>query len=1138
MKKAVCLICVIAMLFSMIPANTLAATVLNEDVSIETPVNGSMETSVEASAVSSQLLGAESKAELSEDCKEGEFALKVTTKDEPGNAYAAYTLVNSDTFFISSFSSIDLWVKPGIGANWVEFYTNEALILGDENGDGRYEVGTDLTIGIWNKITLNLLNTQTTVTEGKDLAIHTDENSVWLYDGVTSKGTEASSIDLSAMVNHDTQMNNNCLEYPKTADGTAYVTAPTVLVSGDRVAYEKTFTTQADFSGGTPGAGVTVDADGKITFSYVDACSGGTAISDSGTASYLFDNNTNSNWISSAGIYTSGNAYVGYDFGKDMTVSGFSISQCTNCGPTVTSIKMQYYDGNTWKTVGTYSLPASSAKQIVFTDLSATGQKWRLLANANLLTSSGSWSVYEVEFFGSVREYTSSVIDISTATKVDYGEIFWNGSDDAKFSVETSLSLNGGTTWGNWQPLNANGTISGIDGMTNLQSARLKFKVSVKEAKVGAVPVLNDLTIRLVRKSSGISELPGKLSAISISSQNKSIAGTKLTAYDKVNYTFLNDMASYALSGDGKTLYYIQSSRYTDTNKKVYKLDLRSGNNTLIYTSTHAGTFSELNVQTNYDGTKAVIHMRCDSDRSYAESIKYDVNLTNSVTTSGSCSNYKMLNDGSIAYHYSSNQLYYEDNYGKTLSCYYGGSSYNFAPYIKNNQFYFYGYDSDNHIYGINCASIGTSALSYVTILSKSTEISGLQVSQDGNTLYYYFNSNVYAYNLTTKTERKLNVTASSIYSIIEGDRLILRDSSNDYFIYDPEMDTRISIRPSDFSGMLAIDYSGNELFYIPSDQTVPRMWYRDGATDLNRYLLSFDGKNKWYSYKSGSWVMVQADVKPSEATLTQYGMTAEEVNALTAADFAPLYEGGKEIYTVDVAAYYASISPYITPSVSSINVITDRQEYGSAGTSTANPIYAAKSVAFAGSGWDKVNRLYPIEITSREASFTYFIYSNGKYQYYSGSQWVVENGTEIADLIADTETNWIKLKQLGMTAAEVRAIPASALTSQLAGSDFSVVYCMQVSDTSTAGYYSKISADYSKNLIASTNLLTIHIVFIDGTDRAFSGFTDSQAEDFMDWLDSCKNGRGASFYRLTNDSGTTQYVSYSNVEYIYWSES
>ena len=1135
MKKVICIFCALTMLFSLMPFDAIAATVLNEDVSIEAPINGSMETQVAATAVASQLTGAGSKAELSEDCKEGEFALKVTAKDEPVNPYATYTLVSSDDFTISSFSSVELWVKPEIGASWIEFYTNDALILGDKNGDGRYEVGTDFTSGTWNKLTLNLLNTQTVLTQGNDLAVHTDENSVWLYDGVISKGTEASSINLSAMANHDTQMNNNCLEYPKTVDGTAYVTTPTVLVSGDRVAYEKTFTTQADFSGGTPGAGVTVDADGKITFSYADACSGGTAISDGGTALYAFDDSTSSDWISSkTGSNVSGNAYIGYDFGKSVAVSGFSIIQ----EYPVSSLMLQYYDGNSWKTSGTYSLPVTYTKQVIYNNyMGVSANKWRILANSN--TQSNQWRVYEVEFFNYTRDYTSAVIDISMVDQINYGEISWNDSKNENFTIETAISLNGGTTWGEWLLLNPNNRVQGLDQMVDLQSARLKFRISVKATNEGVTPVLNDLTIRLIRKPSNLSNIAGKLNAISINSQYKNIIGTNNFLYDKVTYFSLYGIKTYALSGSGEILYYIDELDFY----KIYKINLFSGEKTLIYTPEEYDTMYTFNVQTNYDGSKALIYISSYKYSYCRRLIKYDETLSNVITTikSDSVSNYIMFKDGSIAYFYnvSANNwsLNYVNNEGKCLSASFNKDS-KIAPYIKNNNFYFYGYDSNNQVYKINCASIGTSALSYVTILSKSTEISGLQVSQDGNTLYYYFNSNVYAYNLTTKTERKLNVTASSIYSIIEGDRLILRDSSNDYFIYDPEMDTRISIRPSDFSGMLAIDYSGNELFYIPSDQTVPRMWYRDGATDLNRYLLSFDGKNKWYSYKSGSWVMVQADVKPSEATLTQYGMTAEEVNALTAADFAPLYEGGKEIYTVDVAAYYASISPYITPSVSSINVITDRQEYGSAGTSTANPIYAAKSVAFAGSGWDKVNRLYPIEITSREASFTYFIYSNGKYQYYSGSQWVVENGTEIADLIADTETNWIKLKQLGMTAAEVRAIPASALTSQLAGSDFSVVYCMQVSDTSTAGYYSKISADYSKNLIASTNLLTIHIVFIDGTDRAFSGFTDSQAEDFMDWLDSCKNGRGASFYRLTNDSGTTQYVSYSNVEYIYWSES
>ncbi len=153
--------------------------------------------------------------------------------------------------------------------------------------------------------------------------------------------------------------------------------------------------------------------------------------------------------------------------------------------------------------------------------------------------------------------------------------------------------------------------------------------------------------------------------------------------------------------------------------------------------------------------------------------------------------------------------------------------------------------------------------------------------------------------------------------------------------------------------------------------------------------------------------------------------------------------------------------------------------------------------MSFSGSEWRLINRIYPVEISPKEASFIYFFYAGGKYQYYDGTQWTVETGTEIADLIADTESNWIALKAIGMTTQEVREIPQTALTSQLAGTDFSVVYCVRSADSSTEDYYCRITADYTEDYFASASL-TLAVTMIDGTVNNISGLTDTQIEDFM----------------------------------------
>ena len=346
-----------------VPFNAFATT-LNEDVSITRPLEGNMETAAEATAVDTQLSGSGSSAALTDDSKQSSFSLKVTVTDEDTNPYAAYILVESDPFSIAEYSSVTLWIKPGAGADWIEFYTNSTLITCDENGDGRYEVGTELLSGKWNEITLSLLNTETGITQGNGLTVRTDEYSTWSYDGVSSNKSNAAAIDLSTLVNGDTQLNNGNLEFPLNGESTAYEADSTVLVSNNEVVFDETYTTQSDFSGGTFEGGATNNVDGSISLvSELDACSDGTAISGGYYSSYVpanaFDNTTNSWWGSSqSGSAVNGTAFIGYTFSKETKVIGATIKQYGSTNYDVTSVQIQYYNNASlnWETIQTGAL--------------------------------------------------------------------------------------------------------------------------------------------------------------------------------------------------------------------------------------------------------------------------------------------------------------------------------------------------------------------------------------------------------------------------------------------------------------------------------------------------------------------------------------------------------------------------------------------------------------------------------------------------------------------------------------------------------------------------------------------------------------------------------------------------------------
>ncbi len=546
-----------------------------------------------------------------------------------------------------------------------------------------------------------------------------------------------------------------------------------------------------------------------------------------------------------------------------------------------------------------------------------------------------------------------------------------------------------------------------------------------------------------------------------------------------------------------------------------------------------------LGIKVNYDGTKACILTEYNNVNTYYL-YKYDADATTNIIQVSICAstaNFSIQNDGGIffyerqddssAYYYSPTGTVttFTDLYttsgtlnhftacesASDAKCFYLSIFESNVPLLKKCEI------NENN-------EAVSSTIDVITTSSIGTPI----VNSEGGKVFFISGGYVCSYCVSTNSVCNYNVKAVTLYKMIDGERIIARDSLYKYFIFNPMTEAREDIRPADITGATMtfdIDYSGEKLVYLPSDVSSLRMWDRSGNLDKTRYLLSFDGGNSWYSHKSGAWTLAESEIVPSADTLTEQGMTADEINRLTAADFAPLYQNGIEIYSVDAAVYFASSNPYITPSISSIRISTDKQSFNSANDSTATPLYTAKKTDFTGSQWRAISKIYPVEIMPKEANFLYFIYADGKYSYYDGAAWQTETDTEIADLIGDTEANWISLMQIGMSAQELRSIPETELTSLLAGKDFSVIYCMQVSGKSTAGYYSMINVDYTKDLFASASL-ALTVYYSDGTLQTFSGLTDTQVEDFMTWLNFRPNGKGTIYYSLTSGS-TSYYINY-----------
>jgi len=1090
-----------------VSGNASATTTIGQDVYAEAPVvQGLMNTQSEADSIYTQLTSVTKNVSLSEDKVEGNYSVKVTAGDETGQDYVAYTLVSTDVFNIAEYSEVTIYIKPAMGAKWIQFYTNSALILGDATNDGKFEVGQDIKSGVWNKITLDLTKAQGGITQGDDLTVRTNKYSTWYYDNVTSHKTPVTSIDLSRMDYSQVRINNGRLEFNPSTTPMFDVT-PVILVSNQQQSFEMTRT---DFSSGMLDA-VTLNSNKtlKMYSSTVDSCTGGTAISggDYSTSyppSQAFDDSTSTTWRSlQTGTSVSGNAYVGYTFSSPKMIRSISIRQDSSY--LVSSVKLQYFEDSTWKDAQTLgSLDGNDGFTI--TSL-ASAQQWRFLANANT-SSSYSWRVTEIEMY-TYGQYTSPVMDTSQVLSVASSEISWIEKEGSGLKVETNLSLDGGTTWQGWQEEDNGGNITGINSGTDLSNSRLQYRVSVGNRTI-IDPTLYKVTISI--KGQDYNNVPsfesGKLEKISIDSAYANVNGLVETK------PLLNSLSSistsnFCLSGDGDTLYYSNSS-----DGYLYRMNLNTG------ASSKVGNYTGITeIQVNYDGTIAAY-------KTGSNQVVYynDNKVTKENLLSSSSMVFSLQNNGSVVYvigTYTSGsreiKIYSAETESSTSINTYSNFNTMSSDHTKvymdapqnGNIVYFSLDNTTDDAKKLYRSEKNSSGWNTSSIYTASNKITSIFSNDDGSKVYF---SDNYFYDNDTKTIRKLDIDFT-IKKVLTGDRLFGVDSYNNVVIYDVmKGEKTISQNISDLGTVIGINDAGTKIEYLSTGGVVKTILLEEDKTREN-YLLSFDGKNTWCSFIDGELIEID-HATPTADDFSNYGMTADEVNALDADDFAQLYDDGRDIYTVDVAIYFKSDDPYITPSIGSISVITNEEDANSIDNLAGQALYAAKKADFDGSDWRKIKRIYPIELTKKEATFYYFVYVNGAYSYYDGTQWQTETAGEITNYLTDVQIFWPQITAVGMAANDVKSIPEASLTSQLAGEQFSVVYAMKVFDDSTENYSCIVNADYVEDFFDS-DTLTLNIIMNDGTTSTFSTLSAIQVEDFMEWISNRQHGRGPVFYTI-----------------------
>lgn len=89
-------------------------------------------------------------------------------------------------------------------------------------------------------------------------------------------------------------------------------------------------------------------------------------------------------------------------------------------------------------------------------------------------------------------EYSLSSVGVASSSSISWTATIPSGTG---ISVESNLTLDGGSTWQGWQTCSNGGSIPGISKGTNLSNAKLKVRQTLSTTNTSITPQLNDLTI-------------------------------------------------------------------------------------------------------------------------------------------------------------------------------------------------------------------------------------------------------------------------------------------------------------------------------------------------------------------------------------------------------------------------------------------------------------------------------------------------------------------------------------------------------------------------------------------------------------------------------------------------------------------
>ena len=324
-----------------------------------------------------------------------------------------------------------------------------------------------------------------------------------------------------------------------------------------------------------------------------------------------------------------------------------------------------------------------------------------------------------------------------------------------------------------------------------------------------------------------------------------------------------------------------------------------------------------------------------------------------------------------------------------------------------------------------------------------------------------------------------------------------------------------------------------NRIIFTTVDEEAPKIAIYSTSPNENMIsiLLSFDGTSTWKTFKDGKWIVASTQNTPSYEEFVEHGMTAAEVSDISESEFAKLYDNGDDILSVTIAMQVGSKTSKITPEIRNITVQTLTEKLD-------RYLYTAKAKTFNKDDYRAVNAIFAEEQSSGSDECYYFICLGNDWIYTYKDGKLLRMESTANTLFGDVEENWLDIRQYGMTAGELRNIPANELNNLLlndkyANTTFTLAYCIRTEKNSTQNIVSTFHLSFDKKYSQAEGK-TLKIVLSDNQVITVPATSISQEEleKFLSWIENKRIGGNLSFYKLVTNEGV-YFVNYYMIKSV-----